>query len=171
MSKLLVVVDVQFGAFFGPWALPAAPELLTGIGNRILEARNQGQPIMFIQNDGGPEEADAPGEPIWQLVFAPTDQDLVVNKTSLDVFESNPGLAEALQQMGLQTLEFVGAQSELCVRSSALGAIARGFQVELAPGLHGTYDGGWPGATEGPSAGELIASVEAELAKAKANHV
>lgn len=168
MSRLLVVVDVQYGAFFGDWSIPDSKLLLAGIGEEILRSRLAGESIMFIQNDGPEGELDAPGEPFWELVFAPAEQDLVVRKTHLDVFESNPGLAQALREMGFTKLDFVGAQSELCVRSSALGAIAAGFEVALLPNLHGTYPGGHPGATSGPSAKELMASVEAEVSKAQA---
>jgi nicotinamidase-related amidase len=170
MAKALMVVDVQFSMFFGDWALPDGQELLKAIGDRILDARESGTLVVHVQNDGPEDEPDAPGLPMWELVFSPTDQELVVRKTTLNVFESNPELGSKLKGLGIDELEFIGVQSELCLRSSALGAIEQGFKISVPAGLHSTYDGGYPGATSGPSAAELRAAVQKELAAASESH-
>ena len=101
---------------------------------------------------------DAPGEPLWNLVLEPKVGELVVNKTTQDTFESNPDLAAKLRESGITEIEMIGCQSEMCVRSTALGALAAGFKVSVPAGLHGTYD------SDGKSAEQIKAEVDAELA-------
>jgi nicotinamidase-related amidase len=131
MAKALMVVDVQFSMFFGDWALPDANPLLRAIGDRILKARDAGELVIHVQNDGPEDEEDAPGLPMWELVFSPTAQELVVRKTTMNVFESNPELAAELRSRGIDQLEMIGVQSELCLRSSALGALENGFKINF----------------------------------------
>ena len=163
MSKALMVVDVQFSMFFGDWALPDAPELLRRIGDRVLKAREAGELVVHVQNDGPADEPDAPGLPMWELVIAPRAQELVVRKTTMNVFESNPDLAKQLQTLGVQEIEIIGVQSELCLRSSAIGALENGFKITVPENLHSTYDGGYPGSTEGPTAAVQRERVQREL--------
>jgi streptothricin hydrolase len=169
MAKALMVVDVQFSMFFGDWALPDANPLLRAIGDRILKARGAGELVIHVQNDGPEGEEDAPGLPMWELVFSPTAHELVVRKTTMNVFESSPELAAELRNRGIDQLEIIGVQSELCLRSSALGALEHGFTISVPEGLHSTYDGGHPGAIGGPSASELRREVQNELEAAMAN--
>lgn len=163
MAKALMVVDVQFSMFFGDWALPDSKDLLRLIGDRILKARDSAELIVHVQNDGPADEPDSPGLPMWELVFSPTDKELVVRKTTMNVFETNPDLALKLKSLGIDQLEVIGVQSELCLRSSALGSIENGFSILVPDGLHSTYDGGYPGATSGPSATVLRQQVQEEL--------
>jgi len=162
MSKALMIVDVQAGAFFGKWKIPNSQDLLVRIGERLMEARESGMPIIHIQNDGPADSADAPGEPMWELVFSVRENEIVFRKTKPNVFE-DAEVAQELKARGISELEVVGVQSDMCVRASAIGAIDSGFRVSLDRNMHATYDGGWPGATEGPSATELSDSVQAEV--------
>jgi nicotinamidase-related amidase len=106
---------------------------------------------------------------MWELVFSPTEKELVARKTTMDVFESNPELVAELRGRAIDELEIIGVQSELCLRSSALGALSHGFKIYVPAGLHSTYDGGYPGATSGPSASELSRQVQIELEAAMEN--
>ena len=143
--------------FFGEWPVPDAPALLTRIANRVLEARESGTKVIFVQNDGPEGELDAPGMPYWQLALAPGAGERVVNKTTQNVFESSPNLASQLQESGIKTLELIGLQSELCLYSSVLGALENGFMVEISRELHGTYD------SESESAGEISDRIQSEI--------
>jgi nicotinamidase-related amidase len=163
MTKALFVVDVQQNMFFGPWSVPNASELLDRIQARIEAARENGEHVVFVQNDGPEGEVDEPESEGWQLALAVKPDDQVVRKTTQNVFESNPGLVEDLKGIGVDVIELCGVQSELCLRASALGAMQMGFKVKLDRELHGSFDGGWPGATEGPSAVELSDTVQAEI--------
>lgn len=163
MSSALMVVDVQVSMFFGPWPVPGSEGLLRRIGDRVLEARLAGEPIVFVQNDGAEDEMDAPGEPWWELVLAPRDGELVVRKTTQDVFESNPLLADELHSRGIDNLELVGVQSDMCLQASARGAKRNGFGVSVKRELHGTYDGGFPGSTDPTPAAVISDRIQAEL--------
>lgn len=166
MTKALMVVDVQHNMFFGPWSVPNAAELLARITDRIEQARAAARPVIFVQNDGPVDEVDEPFTEGWELAIPAQPGDLVVRKTTQNVFESNPDLAEQLRSQQIDAIEFCGVQSELCLRASALGALENSFAISAGRSLHGTFDGGWPGATEGPSALELSDGVQAELQQA-----
>ena len=120
--------------------MPESPELLHRIGNRLLEARQAGNAVFHIQDDGPEGELDGPGMPFWQLVFAPASGERVVRKSSPNVFDDNPYLDAELRHAGISLVEFVGVQSEVCLRSSALGAKELGYQIQLDISLHGTFD-------------------------------
>ncbi len=64
-----------------------------------------------------------------------------------DTFESNPGLASELQELGVSSIVAFGIQSECCVESTCSGAIAAGFDVTVLSGAHSTYDDSRSGKT------------------------
>ncbi len=140
MSRLLVVVDVQMAMVTGEYAVPNAENFLAKWGARIEEAREEGTPVMFVQNDGEEPWDDAPGHPGWELFFSPRGEERTVRKTTFNVFESNPQLAAELKAQGVDELEMIGLQSELCVFESGKGALAEGFKVVLPVGMHATTD-------------------------------
>ena len=140
MTKALFLIDVQHAQFFGPWAIPDADALLGRIGNRLLEARQQGTKVFHVQNDAPEGELDAPGLPFWQLVFHSAQGERTLRKTTPNVFDDNPYLDAELRHLGISELEFVGVQSELCFRASALAAIKLGYQVKVDRQLHGSFD-------------------------------
>jgi nicotinamidase-related amidase len=124
--------------------------------------------VAFVQNDGPEGDVDEPGSDGWQLWFTPAAGDRVVRKTTQNVFESNPNLAQELAAAGIETVELIGMQSEYCVQASARGAKAAGFKVILKPELHATFHDGTPatnepGSTYEISATDLAAKVHASL--------
>ena len=167
MSKALMIVDVQASMFQGPWAIPDANELLRRIGDRLLQARLNGELVVHVQNDGPEDEMDAPGEPWWELVLHPKDNELVVRKTTQNVFESNPDLANELKARGVEELEIVGVQSDLCLLQSSKGAHDHGFKISVARDMHATYDGGFPGSEDPTPASVISDRVQAEIDQLK----
>jgi len=157
LSRLLVVVDIQMAMVTGEWAIANAEEFLAKWGARIEQAREEGQTVMFVQNDGEEPWDDAPGHPGWELYFKPQPNERVVRKVTLNVFESNPTLANELMSQGFDELEVIGLQSELCITESTKGALAAGFKVVLPVGMHATVD------TETLKATEIRANVQREL--------
>ena len=157
MSRLLVVVDVQKAMVTGEYAVPNAEDFLAKWGARIEEAREEGTPVLFIQNDGEEPWDDAPGHPGWELFFTPRGDERTVRKTTLNVFESNPNLASELKAAGFDELEMIGLQSELCVFESSKGALAAGFKVVLPVGMHATND------AEYGTAENIRASIQQQL--------
>ena len=167
MTNALLVVDVQNWGFAGDWPVPDSDALLERIRERVEFARADGELVVWVQNDGDADEMDAPGEYFWELTLAPADGERIWRKTTKDVFESNPDLAGSLRDQGVTSLDIIGLQSELCVRSSTIGAREAGFAARPVPGLHGTYPEGTHDETgpTGVSAAELSARVDAELAE------
>lgn len=166
MTRALLVVDVQNWGFAGDWPVPDSAALLERIDAEIQRSRAAGDLVAWVQNDGDADEMDAPGEYFWELSLTPADGETVWRKTTQDVFESQPELANFLRDNGVTELDLIGLQSEMCVRSSTLGARAAGFTANPMPGLHGTYPEGFFEATgpNGKSAAEISADVDAELA-------
>jgi nicotinamidase-related amidase len=168
MSLALLVIDVQHNMVAGPYAVPDAPSFLDRFEQRIEKARMQGELVVFVQNDGPEGDVDEPGSEGWQLWFEPIVGERVVRKTTQNVFESNPDLADELRELGVDRVELIGMQSEFCVQASARGAKAHQFAVALNPQLHATFHDGTP-ATNAPgasyeiSATELAAKVHAGL--------
>ncbi|MFM6963692.1 MAG: isochorismatase family protein [Micrococcales bacterium] len=163
MAKALMVIDVQKWGFTGDWQVSDSDALLARIQKRVDEARAAGELIVHVQNDAPEGELDAPGAPFWPVMIDPIGDEWLVNKTTKNTFETNPDLAERLRAAGIDALEMVGCQSENCVRSTALGAKAEGFEVTLPVGLHGTYDEEVFTGKPGKTAVELIAEVQAEI--------
>lgn len=59
------------------------------------------------------------------------------------MFESNVELAQKIRLQGITQIVVMGVQSDCCVRSSILGAIACGFDpqcITLLKGAHSTFD-------------------------------
>lgn len=138
--EILFVVDVQQAMVSGEWAIADADHFLSIWTERIKRARSEGQTVLFVQNDGEEPWDDAPGHPGWELYFTPEDGERVVRKTTLDVFESNPTLADELKLAGFTSIEMIGLQSELCISSSTQGALDAGFAVRVPVGYHATMD-------------------------------
>ena len=166
MSRALLVVDVQNWGFTGDWPVTDHVALLERIDGEIQRSRAAGDLIAWVQNDGGEGEMDAPGEHFWELTLQPADGETVWRKTTQDVFESQPALADFFRQHNITEIDLVGLQSEMCVRSSTLGARAAGFTARPIPGLHGTYPEGFfdPEGPKGMSAARISAGVDDALA-------
>lgn len=157
--KALMLIDAQVNMLIGQWALPNSPEIQAKIQTRLDQARAAGEPIIQVLND--PEE----GWPLDQFdpVFKPEAQDEVIWKHTFSVFESNPEFAAQLKAKGIDELEVIGMQSELCLRSSVIDALKEHFKVSVPQGMHFTYNG------EDKGFLQIAQEVQAELEKLGAN--
>ena len=166
MSRALLVVDVQNWGFAGDWPVPDSAALLQRIDAEIQRSRAAGDLVAWVQNDGCADEMDAPGEFFWELTLTPAEGETVWRKTTQDVFESQAALADFFREHDITEIDLIGLQSEMCVRSSTLGARDAGFTARPVPGLHGTYPEGThdESGLTGVSAAELSARVDVELA-------
>lgn len=153
--KALMLIDAQVNMLFGEWALPNAESIREKLQARLDEARQQGMPIIQVLND--PEE----GWPLDQFdpVFKPEAEDTVIWKGTFSVFESNPTFAAELKLRGIDSLEVIGMQSELCLRSSVIDALKEHFEVTVPTGMHFTYNADDKGFLQ------VAAEVQAELEK------
>jgi nicotinamidase-related amidase len=91
--------------------------------------------------------------------------DFVLDAFLGDTFTSNPNLAEQLKSSGISTIVAFGIQSECCVLSTCLGALAAGFKLILLSGAHSTYS------TSDKSSETIERDVESQLARSGAQIV
>lgn len=155
----LLVVDAQRNMLEGPDALPNAEIMITRLRSAVELARRSSRLVVFVQNDGDPDDVDEPFTVGWELFFAPRPEDWIVTKDTMDVFESNPAFAAELAATGVSTLVVVGMQSEYCLQETCFGASEAGFAVQVPSALHATYD-------NGRRAAEISADVELVLTAA-----
>ncbi|KAK8144748.1 hypothetical protein G3M48_005379 [Beauveria asiatica] len=99
---------------------------------------------VFVQHEEKPESGTlVRGAEPWKLVFPPREDaadEILIAKTTRNTFESNPDLADRLQNAGVDHIMAFGLQSECCVGETCKGALAAGFRLTLLQGAHSTYD-------------------------------
>lgn len=157
MARALVLVDVQRNKLEGERPLPHAHGIRPRLQKMLDRARLKGAPVVFVQNDGDDGDPDAPGTPGWELALAPLPGETVVRKSVGNAFQQNPDLDDRLRALDVNRVVIAGMESPRCVRSTALGALALGFEVDLASGAHAAY-------AEHQSADVIATAVEQELA-------
>ncbi len=154
----LVLIDVQANMFDPANPVEGAGPLLERLGGLLRRARDAGAPVVFVRNNGGPEDPDSPNSPGWELQLPPGPGDVVLDKTTCNTFEST-SLEGELKARGVTRLVIAGLQSDYCVRETTLGALQLGYPVTLASDGHSTYAG------KTITAAEISAAVNHELAK------
>ncbi len=134
----LMIIDVQHGlidGFENDWrdTLP----IIRDLGSRARAART---PVAVIQHCG-PTAAHPlhPDQPGWKLhpVVDPQPSDLRIEKRWSDAFR-NTDLDAMLQAAAVTRLVLVGAQTELCVDTTARRALSLGYDVDLVADGHTT---------------------------------
>jgi nicotinamidase-related amidase len=156
MTSVLLVIDAQRNMLLPPEPVPDAPAVGAAIEATVAAARSAGARVVHIRNRGDAGDPDEPGTPGWELAFPTRPGEPVVDKPECDSFVDTD-LADHVPA-GVPVV-LVGMQSEYCVRSTALGALARAHPVTLVRGAHATYPDGEP-------ATDISARVEAELERA-----
>lgn len=166
-SCVLLLIDIQVGLLSDPpIGIPSASTLSTNVHLILTHARAIPHPplIIHVRNAGAPGEPDEPGSPGWELKFSPLPSEPVVDKSKNNAF-AGTRLPELIPIDA--ELIVVGCQSDFCVRATCSAALARGNEVLLIRGAHGTYDRDevWNGGTVTP-ARTVEAEIEAELEEA-----
>jgi nicotinamidase-related amidase len=156
MTSVLLMVDTQRNMLQPPEPVPDAEPVGKVISEVLDHARSSGARVVHIRNTGGPGDPDEPGTDGWELAYPVVTGEHVVDKTEPDAFVGT-GLAD-LVPLGARVV-VVGMQSEYCLRSTALGALARTDRVVVVRGAHATYP-------DGRRAAEISTAVESELAMA-----
>jgi streptothricin hydrolase len=156
MSSALLLVDVQRNMLEYPNPVPSYKEIRTNLESLLSRARRSGAFVVHVQNDGAKGDPDEPNTNGWDLVFPPSQRELVLGKSQGDSF-SNEKLASELSARGVKRLVIAGMQSDYCVKDTCKGAITRGYDVILASDAHATYN------DEKYSANEISKKVELEL--------
>lgn len=134
-NTALLVVDVQNGVVTGNHERDA---VVANVGSLVEKARQAQVPVVWVQhNDGGLVE----GNEAWQIVpeLAPDESEPVVQKRYGDSFEDT-NLESVLSDLGVGQLVVAGAQTDMCIRSTLHGALARGYDALLVKDAHTTED-------------------------------
>lgn len=153
----LLIVDAQVNQFDPAHPVADAAELLSRLESLVARARAADLPVLFVRNCGGDGEPDVLGTPGWEIhpALRPMEGEGIVDKTQCDAFEGTP-LAEQLRARDVGTLVVAGVQSDFCIRATALGALARGYEVTLVSDAHKAF-------ALGGSPAEQSAAVNDEL--------
>jgi nicotinamidase-related amidase len=134
-NTALLVIDVQNGVVAGAHGRDA---VVANVGSLVERARQEGVPVVWVQHsDGGLER----GSDEWRIVpeLARADAEPLVEKHYGDSFEDT-SLETVLDDLGVGRLVVVGAQTDMCVRSTLHGAFARGYDATLVSDAHTTED-------------------------------
>jgi nicotinamidase-related amidase len=131
----LLVVDVQNGV------VEAAHErdaVVANVGSLVQRARHESVPVVWVRHA---DEQLEPGSDAWQIVpeLAPDVAEPLIEKRYGDAFEDT-SLETLLSDLGVGRLVVVGAQSDVCIRSTLHGAFVRGYDVTLVSDAHTAED-------------------------------
>ena len=134
-NAALLVVDVQNGVVEGAHERDA---VVANVGNLVERARRERVPVVWVQHS---DEGLARGSDAWRIVpeLAPGDAEPLVEKNYGDSFEDTT-LETVLSGLGVGRLVVVGAQTDMCIRSTLHGAFARGYDATLVSDAHTTED-------------------------------
>jgi nicotinamidase-related amidase len=131
----LLVIDVQKGVVEGNHERDT---VVANVGTLVDKARREQVPVVWVQHS---DEELARGSDEWQIVpeLAPGDAEPLVEKNYGDSFEATT-LESVLSGLGVGRLVVVGAQTDMCVRSTLHGALVRGYDATLVSDAHTTED-------------------------------
>ena len=134
-NTALVVIDLQTGVVENAYR---RDEVLGTVNLLVERARRARVPVVWIQHA---DDELQPGSEAWQIVaeLAPSADEAIVAKHYRDAFESTE-LERVLCELGVGRLIVTGAQTDMCVRSTLHGAIARGYDAMLVVDSHTTLD-------------------------------
>lgn len=135
-NTALLVIDVQNGVVAGNHERDA---VVANVASLVEKAREQNVPVVWVQHadDGGL----TPGSDGWKIVpeLAPAEPEPLVGKRYGDSFEDT-NLESVLAELGVGRLVVAGAQTDMCIRSTLHGALARGYDATLVSDAHTTED-------------------------------
>lgn len=145
--QTLIVIDAQ-NEFSdnGRRSVPAHNEILARIQWHVHSAREDGEPIAWVQHHNKPNESPAfvPGS--WGAELSPglgpKSESRLEKRFQKDVFGAffGTGLEEWLLSVKADRLLLVGFFTHMCVSTSAREALVRGFSVCIDPAGTGAHD-------------------------------
>jgi len=132
-NTALIVIDLQVGVVANAYR---RNEVLKTVHALIERARQANAAIVWVVDDGLKV-----GSADWQIVpeLSPSGREPVVRKTYRDAFDGTE-LEQVLATLGVGKLIVVGAQTDMCIRSTLHGAIVRGYDASLVSDAHTTED-------------------------------
>jgi nicotinamidase-related amidase len=131
----LLVIDVQNGVVDGNFDRDA---VVANVGSLVAKARRENVPVVWVQHS---DNGLARGTDKWRIVpeLNPGDAEPLVEKNYGDSFEDT-SLENVLSGLEVGRLVVVGAQTDMCIRSTLHGAFARGYDATLVSDAHTTED-------------------------------
>lgn len=140
-TTALLVLDAQVNMFEANNAVYESEKLLSTLKSLLTRARTQGVLIVYIQNNGGPDDPDQPQTPGWYIhpELAPACDDLIIQKWTPDAFYQT-SLQEELVRRGITSVILMGMQTQYCIDTTCRHAFALDYTVTLVSDGHSTYD-------------------------------
>jgi nicotinamidase-related amidase len=134
-NAALLVIDVQNGVVRGAHERDA---VVGNVSSLVEKARREGVPVVWVQHN---DKGLARGSDDWRIVpeLTPGDAEPLVEKSYGDSFEDTT-LETVLSGLGVGRLIVVGAQTDMCIRSTLHGALVRGYDATLVSDAHTTED-------------------------------
>jgi len=130
----LVVIDVQAGVMARAWD---ATHVIRNVARAVEKARAEGVPVIWVQHES--EDELPRGSPQWHLVpeLVPAEGEVRIHKRYNSSFEDTT-LEMELMRLGVTHLVVAGAMTNWCIRSTAYGALERGYDLTLIKDAHTT---------------------------------
>ncbi|MBB5508904.1 cysteine hydrolase family protein [Paraburkholderia atlantica] len=134
-NTALLVIDLQNAVVANAYR---RNEVLDAVNVLIERARTARVPVVWIQHT---DDDLTEGSEAWQIVaeLVPAQGEAIVEKSYRDAFEDTD-LEQVLSRLGVGQLIVTGAQTDMCVRSTLHGALARGYDATLVGDAHTTED-------------------------------
>jgi nicotinamidase-related amidase len=134
-NTALLVIDVQNGVVGGAHDRDS---VVANVADLVDKARDERIPVVWVQHN---DEGLARGSDDWQIVpeLKPDGAEPLVEKSYGDSFEET-NLETVLADLAVGRLIVVGAQTDMCIRSTLHGAVARGYDATLVSDAHTTED-------------------------------
>ena len=137
----LLIIDMQVGNFSESNPIYNGNELLKKVRSLIVKGRAAQISIVYVQNNGGPDDPDEYGTPGWEIQssIAPVEGDVIIQKQTPDAFNKT-NLHHELESKGIKRLVIAGLQTEYCVDTTCRRAFSLGYNVILVRDAHSTWD-------------------------------
>jgi len=134
-NTALLVIDVQNGVVGGAHERDT---VVANVGSLVEKARRERVPVVWVQHS---DQGLVRGSDNWRIVpeLTPGGAEPLVEKTYGDSFEDTT-LEAVLSGLGVGRLVVVGAQTDMCIRSTLHGAFVRGYDATLVSDAHTTED-------------------------------
>ena len=131
-TSAVVMIDAQMEYIIGQMPLTGIEAALEEGARLLGAARDQGRPIVHIQQNGNPGglfDPDGPTFPIAEAV-APEGDEPVVAKTLPNAFAKTE-LEDVLGGLGVESVIFAGFMTHMCVSSTVRAAVFRIMRPEV----------------------------------------
>jgi nicotinamidase-related amidase len=133
-DRALIVIDVQNEYFpGGQWALPDAERTLPNILHLIRRAREEGEPVVFIQHvtpEGAPVFARGSVGSELRPELGVREEDTLFQKEHPSAFQGT-GLNDFLRSCSVNRVDVCGYMTQMCCDTTTREAYSRGYAVRL----------------------------------------